>query len=71
MPDRYGDQPVDLDTDTDELWAARRRHAITSCDLCDDDGLRGALQCDHTDWAAIAHRGIAKVREALTKNDDQ
>lgn len=40
---------------------------IADCDLCDDEGVRGMLVCDHTDYAEIAKRGMAKVRAALAK----
>lgn len=40
--------------------------AIAECELCDDDGIRGGMHvCDHVDYAAIAARGMAKVRAAL------
>lgn len=40
--------------------------AIAECEFCDEDGIRpGGQRCDHVDYAAIAKRGIAKVREAL------
>jgi hypothetical protein len=41
---------------------------IAECELCDDDGIRltGRIHpCDHIDYAAIAKRGMAKVRAAL------
>lgn len=42
--------------------------AIDSCTLCDPAGYRpNGVVCDHIDRAAIAKRGIALVREALTK----
>jgi hypothetical protein len=68
MPDRYGDEPQDLDRD--ELWAARRRKQIRECQLCDDDGLTDGFQCDHRDHAAAARRGMAKVRAALNRQTD-
>lgn len=40
---------------------------IADCELCDDEGIRGVLRCDHTDYAVIAKRGMAKVRAALAK----
>lgn len=40
---------------------------IADCELCDDEGMRGMLRCDHTDYGAIAKRGMAKVRAALAK----
>ena len=37
------------------------------CKLCDDKGIRlhGFGKCDHVDYAAIAKRGLAKVKAAL------
>lgn len=42
--------------------------AINACTLCDPKGYRPTgVVCDHIDRAATAKRGIALVREALTK----
>lgn len=43
---------------------------IAECEFCDDAGIRlnQLGRCDHIDYAAIAKRGIAKVREALRKD---
>lgn len=40
---------------------------IAGCELCDDDGIRlgGIGSCDHTDYGAIAKRGIKLVLQAL------
>jgi hypothetical protein len=40
---------------------------IVGCELCDDEGihLNGIHKCDHVDYAAIAKRGMAKVKAAL------
>lgn len=43
---------------------------IADCDLCDDEGMRGMHRCDHADYAAIAKRGMAKVRAALAKGQN-
>ena len=41
---------------------------IAECEFCDDNGLRpNNTCCDHIDYAAIAKRGIAKIRAALQK----
>jgi hypothetical protein len=40
---------------------------IANCGLCDADGYRGAIVCDHIDRSAVVARGMAKVRAALTK----
>lgn len=46
---------------------ADRLCEISGCELCDDDGIRlgGIGSCDHTDYGAIAKRGIEMVRKAL------
>lgn len=41
--------------------------AVADCGLCDDDGYRGALVCDHIDRTETNRAGIAKVREALAE----
>lgn len=67
MRDRYGD-PVE--EPGPEVWSPGEREAwrIAHCPLCDDDGYRGCVPCDHVDRAAIAARGLARVREALSSN---
>lgn len=49
---------------------ADRILAIAECELCDDNGkhLNGLFVCDHVDYAAIAKRGIEKVRAALKES---
>lgn len=65
MPDRYGDDwpdipsPRDIDTRATNAWA------VANCGLCDGDGYRGSLVCDHVDYRPIAERGIAAVRAAM------
>lgn len=39
--------------------------AVAACELCDDDGYRSGVVCDHIDRTETAANGIAKVREAL------
>jgi len=43
---------------------------IAECEFCDDQGVRlnQLGKCDHIDYAAIARRGIAKVKEALERH---
>lgn len=41
--------------------------ARANCTLCDDDGYRNGLICDHVDHAPAARRGIAACRAALAK----
>ena len=77
MPDRYGDTddfdtwpeipPPNLERDFDDRAAtlALKAAAITNCGLCDGDGYRGSLVCDHIDYRPIAERGIAAVRAAM------
>lgn len=77
MPDRYGDTPADLDTwptvpppqtVPDHVWAAEHRaELIVACGLCDDDGYRGAVPCDHIDHRPTNERGSALVRAELAK----
>ena len=75
MPDRYGDTSPDDWPDVpppnhmpDELYAAETRAlAIVNCGLCDDDGYRGLLVCDHVDYRETAKRGSALVRAELEK----
>ncbi|MGQ9348924.1 hypothetical protein [Mycolicibacterium gilvum] len=66
MPDRYGDEPIDLNG-PDDVWAAgqRRKYAIVNCGMCDDDGYAGLRVCDHIDHTEAARRGMEKVRAAL------
>ena len=61
---RYHDAMRELDTDDQRYLTADARDA---CQLCDEHGYRGGVVCDHVDGAAIAKRGIAMVRAALTK----
>ncbi len=48
----------------DELWAARHR-LVVDCGLCDDDGYRGNVVCDHHDHTAAAEAGMKLVRKAM------
>ncbi|CPR79423.1 hypothetical protein [Mycobacteroides abscessus] len=45
--------------------------AIALCDICNDEGYNGGRVCDHVDRTQTARDGIAKVRAALGKDDDQ
>jgi hypothetical protein len=50
--------------------AELRAAAVTECDLCDNDGYRGAILCDHDpDGEARTSRGIAAVKAALAGKD--
>lgn len=68
MPDMHlgPDGRVELDHDPDDLWAARAR-AIVDCELCDDEGYRGTVVCDHVDHTAAAMRGRKLVQAELAK----
>lgn len=44
-----------------------RALAVVDCGLCDDDGYRGTVVCDHVDHTGAAQRGMAKVRQILTQ----
>lgn len=65
MPDRYGtpddDQPDQPRLDTIDA----QRLARARCTLCDDDGYRCGLVCDHIDHASAARRGMIAVSAAL------
>lgn len=85
MPDRFGDEVEDDPTypttvehhpesgwEPDRVWAAeQRRQAIQACGLCDRDGYRNRLVCDHEDHVAAAVRGRRLVTEALQQRKDQ
>ncbi|MEC4616289.1 hypothetical protein [Tsukamurella tyrosinosolvens] len=45
--------------------AAAKASAIAACGLCNADGYRGAVVCDHLDHAPAAARGRAKVQAEL------
>lgn len=44
-----------------------RTRAITECDLCNEDGYRGSIVCDHIDRTETARNGAAQVRAALRR----
>ena len=44
---------------------AEKAAAIAACSLCNADGYRGAVVCDHVDHAPAAARGRAKVQAEL------
>lgn len=77
MPDRYGEEPADLDAwptvpppqaMPDDVWAAEHRAmAIVECELCDDDGYRGSAVCDHIDHYAETQHGRALAQAELAK----
>jgi hypothetical protein len=54
------DEPIDR---------AARVMAIVNCPLCDDEGYRGGSVCDHIDRTDTYRRGMAKVREALAREE--
>lgn len=49
--------------------AHRNTLRITNCQLCDTDGYRGATICDHIDHSPAARRGMALIRQALSKEN--
>ena len=72
MPDRYGDptEPPDLDDAMpDDVWSAQhsRALAVVNCGLCDDEGYRGGVVCDHVDRSEVHRRGIARCRAVLAE----
>lgn len=80
MPDRYGErpdpelgddpdeQPVDLDKPHGPTPAELRALAVQACDLCDDEGYRGAIVCDHTDHRPANRHGIEQIRRQMGWN---
>ena len=69
MPDRYGDPAEPVDVMPDDVWSAEhsRALAVVNCGLCDDEGYRGGVVCDHFDRTEIHRRGIARCRAALAE----
>jgi hypothetical protein len=55
MLDRYGEEQP-------EHFSAG---AVALCEMCDDNGYRGHLVCDHIDYQAAARRGMDMIRQAL------
>lgn len=45
--------------------ATTKAAAIAGCGLCDDNGYRGVVVCDHVDHAPAAARGRAKIQAEL------
>ena len=60
--DRYGEI-----VEPEEATPAEKAMAIVNCDLCDDNGYRGVVVCDHVDRAEVARRGLEKCREVLAR----
>lgn len=46
-----------------------RALAVVHCGLCDDDGYRGTVVCDHVDHTGAAQRGMALIRGTLGTRD--
>lgn len=53
-----------------EAGAHLTRAAIDACILCDGEGYRGLVVCDHVDHAAAAARGIEACRAQLPPRKD-
>lgn len=70
MPDRYGDSDTETTpettgvSDTENLTEVRTRE-IAQCGLCDDDGYRGAVVCDHVDHETATTHGRGLVQGVL------
>lgn len=62
MPDHLDENGFVRPEIIDRRAAAR---AIEACDLCDSDGYRGGMVCDHIDHTEAAKRGMAMVRKAM------
>jgi hypothetical protein len=41
--------------------------AVVNCGLCDDEGYRGPVVCDHVDRTETSARGMAAVRAAIER----
>ena len=50
---------------TTHAEAAREAMRIVNCGMCDDDGYRGLVLCDHVDRILTATNGMARVRAAM------
>lgn len=59
--------PVDTEAAMEERTAAYllKIAARADCGLCDDDGYRGLLVCDHVNRFRTHTEGMRKVRRAL------
>lgn len=58
----YAEHLRDLDLPKTAHLAAQ---AIADCGLCDADGYRGSVVCDHVDRTETVKHGQAMCREAL------
>jgi hypothetical protein len=68
MPDSHLDENGFVVLDNVPSAAEVAAAAIVNCGLCDTDGYTPAGQvCDHIDHRPAAARGMALIREALTK----
>jgi hypothetical protein len=83
---RRARKDFDADTQTArEQWAAEQREqarahqreaaelrqrAIDACDLCDEDGYRNGIVCDHVDRTETARAGRAAVTAAIKGRTD-
>lgn len=54
-------------TVTTQAEKRRKEFRIANCGLCDDDGYRGPVVCDHVDRAETTQRGLAKCHEVLAQ----
>ena len=50
---------------TSQAEAVRNAMRIVNCPLCDENGYRGALVCDHIDRTKTRQRGMAAIRKAM------
>lgn len=65
VPDRYGENELPPSESGARIADIARIAAIGRCDLCDSDGYRGGMVCDHIDHTEAAKRGMAMVRKAM------
>jgi hypothetical protein len=53
---------------TREAYLILKAAAVVECFMCDDEGYRRTVVCDHVDRTEIVAAGMRKVRSALKLN---
>lgn len=61
--DRYGE----IIEPEPEATPAEKAMAIVNCGLCDDNGYRGVVVCDHVNRVEVARRGLEKCWRVLNR----
>ncbi|SBS73842.1 hypothetical protein MHPYR_180086 [uncultured Mycobacterium sp.] len=67
MPDRNLDENGFVALDPEPTRSHLDPQAIADCSLCDDQGYRGGVVCDHVDHAAESEHGRALARAELAR----